>query len=162
MIMPTVVDAELQRLDAALGRLRRMWESPALRRRFLERLGEPVEAATIRTLRAIEYTREPGVREVAERLGVDASTASRLVEQAVRTGYIDRTPSATDGRRCVLSLTSAGVALLERATTVRTELIAEWVAGWPERDVTALAGLVERLAHSIFPPETSFSPETSE
>jgi DNA-binding MarR family transcriptional regulator len=142
---------ELLALDAALGRLRRMWESPGGRRRFMERLGEDVEPALIRTLRAIEVADvpEPGVRDVAEVLGVETSTASRLVDTAVSAGLVLRTTSTRDRRKAVLRLTEEGRALRRRALTVRTDLLAERTADWTPEEVATLATLLDRLARPI-------------
>ncbi len=150
--MPTsTVLPHLERLDAALGRLRRLWDCPELRRRFRERVGRPVEPAMIRTLRVIEHAQdhEPGVGDVATALAVDASTASRLVDAAVAAGYVSRQTSPRDRRRSVLRLTADGAALLAEATTVRTALLAELIAGWPPEDVAMLAALLERLAGTV-------------
>jgi DNA-binding MarR family transcriptional regulator len=102
--------------------------------------------------RALESaaTHEPGVRDVASRLAVDASTASRLVDQSVRAGYVERSASDEDRRRCVLALTADGRALLERATNVRAAFLAEWVCEWSPADVTVMAQLVDRLADAVF------------
>lgn len=138
-------------LDAAIGRLRRMWESPRGRRQFLARLGEDVEPALIRTLRAIEVADdpEPGVRDVAEVLGVDTSTASRLVDSAVSAGLAVRTTSARDRRRARLTLSDSGRALRRRTLQVRTDLLAERTAGWTPEEVATLAALLDRLARSV-------------
>lgn len=150
---------DLQRLDHALSRLRRLWESAAVRKEFLARLGEPVEPALIRTLRAIETlaesTEAPGVRDVAAHLCNDVSTASRLIEAAVRARYVTRTESETDRRRCVLALSPDGRALLDRANNVREVMLGEWVKEWPSSDVAAMAVLVERLGSAVFQLETA-------
>lgn len=55
-----------------------------------------------------------GVGELAARLGVDPSTASRVVEALVRSGWVKRAPVPGDRRTVRLSLTPSGVAQLER------------------------------------------------
>jgi DNA-binding MarR family transcriptional regulator len=139
--------SDLERLDQALVRLRRVWESPARKRSLLDRLGKPVEMSQLRTLRAIESAEgPPGVRDVADVLGVDSSTASRFVEQAVAAGHVSRTMSARDRRRCVLALTEEGKALLDEVTAVRTQLLAELTGDWAPDDIKTLSVLLERLA----------------
>jgi hypothetical protein len=100
-------DGALLELLDALSELRRFWERPDRKRRFLAELGEPVELATLRTLAAVERSEaaadgEPGVCDVAEHLAVDASTASRLAEQAVRpaTSRARRGASTGGARTC--------------------------------------------------------------
>ncbi len=153
--MSTVVEPPLRRLDFALGRLRRVWESPALRRRFTDRMGASVEPGLVRTLRTVELADdECGVTDVAALLKVDASTASRLVEQAVCAGYLVRSACATDRRRCVLAVTDTGAELLGRALHVREELLAELTEGWSDTDVDSLAELLCRLADRLVEMET--------
>jgi DNA-binding MarR family transcriptional regulator len=145
------VDASsLERLDAALGGLRRVWEAPAVKRRFLELVGRPLELSVLRTLRAIEQiTGEPAVRDVAELLQIDGSTASRFVDQAVAAGYLTRHTSARDKRCCVLALTDTGLALLEDARRARGALLEELTHGWDGHDVEILSALLERLALAV-------------
>ena len=149
--MSVTTASDLQHLDLALSRLRRLWDSPVLRRRLFDQLGLRIEQSLVRTLRAIERTEAdaPGVSDVAELLVVDDSTASRLVDQAVAAGLAERTTAAHDRRRCVLRLTPDGTELLERAMHARTSLLRELTAGWPPGDVATLATLLDRLAASV-------------
>jgi len=143
-------DSALARLDAAFGRLRRLWESPTLRRRFSERMGVPIEPAVVRTLRAVHAaTDECGVGDVADALGVDGSTASRLVDRAVAAGYLERSASERDRRRSVVSLTAAGSELERRSLRVRQELLGELTADLTDPDIDQLADLLERLAKRL-------------
>lgn len=142
--------AALVRLDTAFGGLRRLWESPALRRRFQERMGVPIEPALVRTLRAVAAaTDECGVGNVADALGVDGSTASRLVDKAVAAGYLARGSSIQDRRRSVLSLTAAGIELQRRSLRVRQELLAELTTDLTDPDIDHLADLLERLGKRL-------------
>lgn len=129
-----VSDRSLQRLDEALVVVRRLWEQPAVRQRFAELLGRPVELSVFRTLRAIATAGpEACVARVAELLHVDQSTASRAVESAVAAGYVARTPS------------DAGSELLAAGRAARAALIAEIVGGWPPEDIATLAHLLDRF-----------------
>src|SRR3712207_1981615 len=83
----TMTDGDLQRLDHALLRLRRMWDAPA----GVEHEGRVVDGSTLLVCVAVEEHRavasgagavEVGVLEVAQALGVTHSTASRLVSRA--------------------------------------------------------------------------------
>lgn len=150
---PAAGDPRLERLDVAFGRLRRIWDSPVLRREFQRRIGIVVEAGAIRVLRAVQRTTasadECGVSDVAEELQVDISTASRLVEQTVTAGWLSRHTSSLDRRRSVLDVTDAGAEVLERATRVRAEILGELTSGWSDADADQLATLLERLADRL-------------
>jgi len=54
-----------------------------------------------------------GVGEVAQALGVDLSTASRVADGLVRRQLLRRTPGKADRRRAVLTLTPAGRRLVD-------------------------------------------------
>lgn len=157
----TLSDQPLRRLDAAFGRVRRLWESPAVRREFLRRLGraggagQPVEATLVGTLRGVRETPECGVRDLAERLSVDASTASRLVDAAVAGGFLSRTTSPCDRRRSLLALTARGETLLDRALAVREGILRELTYDWPAADVVRLAELLDRLADRLTERESA-------
>lgn len=155
--MQTPTATDLRRLDAALTALRRLWESPQVKRRFLAVLGRPVELSLVRTLRAIETAAadEPGVCHVADRLGVDASTASRFVDQATGGGWVTRTTSTRDRRRSVLGLTAEGDELLRASDDARTTVLSELVAGWDAPEVAQLGVLLQRLADSLPSPATT-------
>ena len=141
--------SRLATLDAAFVRVRRLWESPALRRRFTAALGVSVDPGVLRTLRAVANLETCGVREVAEELDVEASTASRLVDAAVSAGYLDRATSPEDRRRSVLSVTASGARLLRRALDVREHLLSELTDGWSDEDIETLATLLARLGARV-------------
>lgn len=61
-----------------------------------------------------EVAARPGISvgELAERLGVDPSTASRTVDGLVRMGAMERVPVPGNRRAVALSVTAAGAAML--------------------------------------------------
>jgi DNA-binding MarR family transcriptional regulator len=138
---------ELDALDEALLEIRRLVRRPGYRRRFLDSLHTPTDVGTVRVLRAVERAGEPApcVGDVAERLDVDPSTASRLIDQQVTAGYLARTRSTEDRRRTTLGLTDAGRGLLADATEVRRDLLAEVTHDWQPSEVATLVALLDRL-----------------
>ena len=139
----------LGRLDVAFLRLRRLWESPVLRRRFVAAMGQTVDPGVLRTLRAVASGTECGVRDVAAAVDVEPSTASRLVDAAVSAGYLERSTSTHDRRRSVLQVTAAGDDVLQRALHIREQLLSELTSDWSDGDVEHLATLLERLAEGV-------------
>lgn len=140
---PTTLDA----LDDALVGVRRMLRHPAHRRRVLEGIGTDVSIGTLRVARAVERGGEqpPVIGDVAELLGIDPSTASRMVDDAVRRGLVDRQPCTQDRRRQRLRLTEDGAVLLERATAVRRQVLAEITEAWQAEEVAGLVHQLDRL-----------------
>ncbi len=86
------------------------------------------------------------VGAVAVRVGVDPSTASRLVAQAVRSGNVERFASQDDGRRVQLRLTGQGRELLRASRRFQQAIYDDLTREWPEHDRQDLARLMIRLA----------------
>jgi DNA-binding MarR family transcriptional regulator len=143
---------DLERLDAALGRIRRLWDRPEVKQWFQARLDlESVDASVYRTLRAVGQVAgsDPSVNGVAGVLRVDASTASRFVERAVGAGFVSRSVAPDDRRRSALELTAAGHERLLVLRDVRVRFLADLTEAWPDDDVVALTGLLDRLDASV-------------
>jgi DNA-binding MarR family transcriptional regulator len=150
---------DLARLDAALLDLRRFVRSPSAGRdgSTVPHGSDRVEVSTVLVVDVV--TRHDGssssgcsVGSVAEELQVAHSTASRLVERAVRAGMVRRTRSTTDPRVTDLSVTAAGRRLQRDAVDFRTRRLRALLADWPAADVETFADLLERFARSAHPP----------
>ena len=136
-------------LDDLLTRIHIARQRPTWRRRLLDSAGPLRSVSTLRVLRAVEQCERAGagasVRDVADYLAVEQSTASRTVAAVVSAGLLTKTVDPEDQRRCVLSLTAAGRAALSAVTRRRRKLVAEAVADWPKNDVESLVSLLDRL-----------------
>lgn len=134
----------LDQLDDVLLDVRHLFRSPDFRRLVLRSV--EVELSTLRLLRAVErHPSDPSVGDVAETLGIDQSTASRQIEQAVSTGYLARSRSADDARRTKLTLTSDGAAVLADANRNRREALGQVTADWSDQDLADLVRLLHEL-----------------
>jgi DNA-binding MarR family transcriptional regulator len=71
--------------------------------------------------------------ELAESAQVTKQTASHLVDQLERTGYVRRTPDPTDARARLVRLADRGVAAQPVASAVVAQVEAEWRAHLGER-----------------------------
>lgn len=140
----------LHELDDAVHHVRLALQRPAYARRMLRGLAFDGGMASLRVLRAVEQSRDaPSIRHIATALGVEHSTASRLVDGLVRSGLVEKSPSATDQRQTLLSLTRDGESVLDEATVRRQQLMTEATRGWDDADVHTLAQLLQRLADEI-------------
>lgn len=136
----------LDRLDEALVELRRMLQRPGYRRAVLGGLDADVELGTVRLLRAIQRSPDaPTIGQAAEVLVIDPSTASRVVDRGVASGYLERRPCSDDRRRSRLSLTPGGEELLAEVTARRRAVLAEATTGLSDVELTRLLRLLERL-----------------
>lgn len=144
--------ADLTAAGAALFRLGRLFGRRALPPETGE--GRPVEVSRILVCEAVatgagDGAGEVTVGEVAERLAIDPSTASRLVAEAIRAGYVARGASAVDGRRSALSLTALGEALLIDARRYQREVFERITAGWEPTERAAFARSLVRFVAGV-------------
>jgi DNA-binding MarR family transcriptional regulator len=111
----------------------------------------PVEMSSVLVVEACARAgdAETTIGAVADFADVQHSTASRLVDRAVRAGLVTRARSAVDARQTVLRLTGAGRALQRQATAFRLGWLAEILADWPEHDVATFAALLDRFADRV-------------
>lgn len=72
------------------------------------------------------------VNSIARELAIDQSGASRLIKDAIDTGYLAMERGAADARRREVSVTAAGIAVLEQAHTWQEEMFASLTAGWSQ------------------------------
>ena len=85
-------------LDELLTRIHIARQRPGWRRRLLEESNQVTSVTTLRVLRAVEQCQQvrggASVRDVAEYMAVEQSTASRTVASVVASGLLTKT-SAT-------------------------------------------------------------------
>lgn len=138
-------------LDAVLGRIRRFWANPTLRRRLLEGMEYSIDPSMYAFLRAVESADSalPGITEIAAVLQVNPSAVSRLADQAADEGYIARVNDDNDRRRVGVQLTGQGQDLLRRATLVRLELWQEFFEEWSPEAVDTLIESLRRLDETL-------------
>jgi DNA-binding MarR family transcriptional regulator len=149
-------EEELAAVEAALIRVRRRQAKRALGRASNEGLAEPVNLDHFAALDAVEEGLEAGrgagevtIGDVAERLGIDPSRASRVVAGAIAAGYLRRVASQADGRRTCLAITDAGSAMLDHAHRSRRALIDGLLADWTPDDRADFARLFARFAAAL-------------
>jgi DNA-binding MarR family transcriptional regulator len=146
-------EEDLQRLDASLMRLRRLWTGP---RAAAGRPAEGglhdggVELSTVLVVDAAVRRPEPvTVGEVASHLDVAPSTGSRLVDRAVAAGMVTRSPDPSDTRRSIVRPTPAGLELHERAAAFRAEYLASVLQGWSPGELHTFVSALDRFAESV-------------
>jgi DNA-binding MarR family transcriptional regulator len=85
------------------------------------------------------------VSDIASELSVDLSVASRQVAALAAAGYVRRQPDPDDRRAHRISLTDEGTRVLSVSHRRMVAAFAGALADWPEDDVLALAGGLDRL-----------------
>jgi DNA-binding MarR family transcriptional regulator len=114
-------------------------------------------AVSVVQLRALTVLRELGpasLVQLAEGVGVTASTTSRLVDRLVAGGFAERRPSPESRRQIELRLTSAGEATLDRYDELRLHTLREALERVPDGRRAAVAeALAEFAAAARMLPE---------
>jgi DNA-binding MarR family transcriptional regulator len=157
-------DSVLVKIETALFHIRRIWAKPEIMRKLREQgpSGRPVQTSSLLVVHAVaqlcsddgctapsppaeSHGSDVTVGAVAERLGIDPSTASRLVGHAIDAGFVARRPSPRDARRANLQLTDAGRRLKEVADRFRRAYLAELLADWTDAERAEFARLLTRF-----------------
>lgn len=91
------------------------------------------------------------VSDVAARLHVDLSVASRQVAALDRAGHVTRTPDGDDRRALVVALSDGGRDVLRDTHRRMVDAFGTALAGWTEADIAALTAGLERLRSDFEP-----------
>jgi len=132
-------------LASVIGRLHR-----ALRRNARESMpGATLPQAQIEVLRLLNQHSGLRAHQVSAQLGLAPNTASTLIMQLVRLGYIERRVDDQDRRSARLSLTDAARQRIERWRDIRGMVLARTLEDLPPSDqqlIMAALPALERLA----------------
>lgn len=90
-----------------------------------------------------------GVGDVAQALGVDLSTASRVADGLVRQQLLRRAPSEVDRRRAVLTLTPSGRRLVEEINGGMNDYASQVLAALPPSRLKEVLRSLELLADAM-------------
>lgn len=85
------------------------------------------------------------LREVAERLGISAPGALKVVDDMVAKGYVERSEHPRDGRIKQLTLTSRGRSAVEAARSFHARFEQELVQRLGINDVAAARAVLEQM-----------------
>ncbi|CAA9570780.1 MAG: hypothetical protein AVDCRST_MAG49-3587 [uncultured Thermomicrobiales bacterium] len=145
--------SDLDEAGRALFRLGRLFARRSLGDLLAERTPRGVERSRAVVVQTVaDGPDSPGeevsVGTVAGRLGLDPSTASRLVAAAIRGGYLASAPSAADRRRRRLELTDAGRVLAARARDHQRATFAHVTRDWADAERDAFARLFVRFVEA--------------
>jgi DNA-binding MarR family transcriptional regulator len=110
-------------------------------------LAKGFDDITLAQARVAQRISEDGSRvtDLAEQARVTKQTASFLVEQLERAGYVERVPDPTDARARLVRMAPRGRAAVALAREVEQELEAEWAEHLGKRRTRELREALERL-----------------
>jgi DNA-binding MarR family transcriptional regulator len=114
--------------------------------RSLSSVSEDVTLPQFRTLTLLAARGPQTVSSIAEGLDVHASTMTRMCNRLVTRGLVVRTPSATDRREVVITLSTSGRELVDDVTARRRHEIDGIVQRMEPDDRTAVVNALESFA----------------
>jgi DNA-binding MarR family transcriptional regulator len=119
------------------------------RERVVRAARVPLTGAMLAVLRVISRHEPIAVSELARRMEIDQSTASRQVKALEDHGLLARSTDRDDRRVARLSVTPAACALLERIQDVVLNDIHVALSDWPAEDRAELARTLDRFRASL-------------
>ncbi len=146
--------ATLDEAGQALFRLGRLFARQPMSQIVAGRAGHAIDLSRVVVVQAVEAGPvEPGqgvtVGLVADRLGIDPSTASRLVAETGSAGYLARVASPADARRVHLELTDAGRLLSAQARRYQRGVFEHVTREWSDQERHAFAELLSRFVDAV-------------
>jgi DNA-binding MarR family transcriptional regulator len=141
--------AAMTDIEQALTRLIRRGNQPRVHERLAARAGVTLDRAAYAALCRVHEAGPLRLSELAARMGVDASTASRQVQQLERTGLVGRVGDPADRRASLLELTTEGDRVLARMRQARRASLAQVLGGWSAAERRTLAAVLTRLVDDL-------------
>ena len=127
--------------------------SPRQRERLQRALGLSLSDTNLGVLRLVQRQGPVAVSEVARRLEVDLSNASRQLRVLEDQGLVTRAADPDDRRVARVAVTVAGKRVLDRARAIALNDYAVALDDWSARDRAQLATLLDRFRTSLLATE---------
>jgi DNA-binding MarR family transcriptional regulator len=127
----------------------------ALVQRALERLARrsaihrDLDRASYLAARTLEATGPISLKDLAARLGVDASTMTRQIATMEGDGLLHRYTDPADGRVSLVDLSSAGRRKMRTVQRARRDRIHDLFAGWSKREQLEFGRLLGRFNDAV-------------
>lgn len=152
-------DSLLDAAAIALFELGRLFGRRPLRRGRATQAGPDTHRSRVLLVLAVETGAAASlglsVGTVADQLGIDPSTASRLVSQAIADGLLRRDPSPTDRRLARLALTPAGRTLAADARRHQRAVFDDITRTWTDDERREFARLFTKFAADVISARTA-------
>lgn len=117
---------------------------------FLDEADIPISAEEISILTVLAHMDGPErMKPLAEKLGRDATTASRQIAGLEEAGFVQRTPCPKDGRATVVTITRAGGKLVERTIPLTLELRSRAMKGISKSDAKVLVSALSKMLNNL-------------
>ncbi|MFE6286367.1 MarR family winged helix-turn-helix transcriptional regulator [Streptomyces sp. NPDC057877] len=136
---------EVAEIERALSRIAYLGTRARQHDRLMALAGVPLDRAAVALLRQIADTEPLRPGELAHRLGVEASHATRTVQQLHQAGYVRRVPDPDDRRAQRIELTTEGRQAISRIREVAAQGMRLALADWKPGELRQLAAPFHRM-----------------
>ena len=150
-------DPDLERIHEFTSLVIASTRSSRQRERLQLALGLGVSETNLSALRLIQRHGPIAVSEIARRLEIDQSNASRQVRSLEEQGLVRRTVDRFDRRVARLAITGAGRRVLAKVRAVALNDYAVALEDWSADDRAQLAELLDRFRVALLAAETDES-----
>ena len=144
---------DLERIHEFTSLLIASTRSPRQRERLQRALGLSLSETNLGVLRLVQRQGPIAVSEVARRLEVDLSNASRQLRALEDQGLVTRTVDPDDRRIARVAVTAPGRRVLDRARAIALNDYAVALDDWSARDRAQLADLLDRFRVALLATE---------
>ncbi len=141
-------DPTVAQIDAFIELVSRLTLSSKVQQRFAGTTSV-VGRSELAALRALSRSEPVTYRELAERLGLDPTTISRLVTRLVELGLVDRDSHETDKRKARLSLSAQGEQVLADVEGVYLEYYETAMSEWSDEERSTVRDGLALLQESL-------------
>jgi DNA-binding MarR family transcriptional regulator len=111
--------------------------------------GSALEPGQMDALDVIILEEGERMGELAERLRIDPSTATRAVQRLIKDGLAERTPGDTDARVVTVVPTEKGRRIHAEVVQRRRDIIIDVIAKFPPEDRERLADTLEHFVNAL-------------
>jgi DNA-binding MarR family transcriptional regulator len=139
----------IARVGLAWRELRRGASMQALRERIYEGDEGLIDLGLADALEVIHLAGPCRMRDVAEALRVDPSTATRTVDRLVRHGYVARVSDPDDARAVLVRVTDRGERLRTRVRDQARRALTTILEDFTDEEADTLAALMSRLVEAV-------------
>lgn len=89
------------------------------------------------------------LHEIAERLGIEAPSVTRKIQQLEQAGLVARQQDAQDKRAYSLCITVAGRRIAKQLRTAQRQILMKALSDWPKSERQQFVKLFEQFSDSI-------------
>ena len=139
----------LAELEQALTRLIRRGNQPRTHERLAAKAGVSLDPAGYAIVCRLYECGPVRLSGLAERIGIDTSTASRHVQQLEQAGLVARAGDPGDRRAVLLTVSERGEQVLDRIRQARRAGLDRVLRTWAPEERRQLATLLTRLLNDL-------------